>query len=104
MSIWDDWLKEQERKRSAKLAERQAERQQTPRRKMTEAEKRMALTLDRCSLRCPGSHKRMVESLVSAAKADAEISERQAWTLRGLYWMYRAQHGDKSARKPEGWR
>ena len=103
MSIWDDWYKEQKRKKQA-LAVVTIKYQKAKRRTMTEAEKRMALTLDKCRLRRPGSHQRMVESLVSAAKADTEISERQAWTLAGLYWMYRAQHGDKSAKKPEGWR
>jgi hypothetical protein len=103
-NLWEEWEREQKLKQAEQVVKKMAEIASGEKRKMTDAEKLKAYALNRCSLRRPGSHQSMVEALVNAAKEDQPISERQAWTLRGLYWMYRAQHGDKSAKKPEGWR
>lgn len=108
MTIWDDWKKKAEAERklgvtTVYLSHDRIEEQKATPRVMTDREKEMASRLSRCSLKRTTYHTRMVEALVEAGRSDAEITERQAWTLEGLYYMYRRQHGDKSAKKPEGW-
>jgi hypothetical protein len=109
MSIWDDWKIKAEASKKLNITtpyldDKTIDNQKKTRRKMTDEEIRMAKTLKKCSLKRTTYHTRMVDSLVSAADLGIDITDRQAWTLRGLYYMYRRQHGDKTAKKPIGWK